>query len=60
MATKDQKLRGMSLLIDSLIEPNPELRAAAHEQQCYHELMMYRDDCIEYCRKKYEEISWND
>lgn len=56
MATRDQKLRGMSLLIESLIEPNSELRGEAHAQKCYHELMMYRDECINYCRRRYTEI----
>ena len=56
MATKDQKLRGMSLLIESLHKPDSRLRSCAHNQECYHELMMYRDEIIQYCPNRLREI----
>jgi len=56
MATKDQKLRGMSLLIESLHKPDSRLRSCAHNQECYHELLMYRDEIIQYCQNRLREI----
>jgi disulfide oxidoreductase YuzD len=56
MATKDQKLRGMSLLIESLHKPDDRLRCCAHNQECFYELMAYRDEVIAYCQNRLKEI----
>ena len=56
MATIDQKIRGMTLLIESLHKPDPKLRGCAYNQDCFTELMQYRDECIEYLQGKLMEI----
>ena len=56
MATIDQKIRGMTLLIESLHKPDPKLRGCAYNQDCFKELMQYRDECIEYLQGKLKEI----
>ena len=40
----------LSLFIESLMEPDPNLRATAHEQECYNELIAIREQQIEHCR----------
>ena len=56
MATIDQTIRGMTLLIESLHKPDPKLRGCAYNQDCFTELMQYRDECIEYLQGKLKEI----
>ena len=38
---KDKWNRGLDIFIESVIEPDPALRACAHNQKCYHELMVF-------------------
>ncbi len=41
---------GLDLFIESVHKPDHELRQAAHEQKCYHELMEVRDKVLEYLK----------
>lgn len=46
---KNEKLnRAISIIIESVLKPDSELRQHAHEEQCYHELMSVRENVIEY------------
>ena len=60
MASKDQRSiepsdafeswdRARTLLLESLHKPDHHLRACAHNQRCYNELMNVRERIIEYC-----------
>ena len=40
----------LDLFIESLMEPDPQLRATAHELECHTELMAIREQQIEHCR----------
>ena len=42
--------RALSLFIESVMEPNHKLRGCAHNQGCYDELMLLRDDVLEYLK----------
>ena len=42
--------RGLDIFIESVIEPDPNLRAHAHEQECFHELMWVRENVLEYLK----------
>ena len=42
--------RALSLFIESVMEPNHKLRACAHNQGCYDELMILRDDVLDYLK----------
>ena len=42
--------RGLDIFIESVIEPDPDLRACAHNQKCYHELMDVREDVLNYLK----------
>ena len=47
--TQDQKWnRGLDLYIESVQKPDHQLRACAHNQKCYNELMQIRDQVLEY------------
>ena len=60
MASKDQRTidvvetkvekynRGLDLFIESLHKPDHHLRACAHNQKCYNELMAVRAHVLEY------------
>ncbi len=42
--------RGRTLLLESLYEPHSKLRGCAHNQGCFDELMLLRDEVIEYVK----------
>ena len=46
----DKFNRGLDIFIESVIEPDPNLRAHAHEQKCYHELMYVRSYVLDYLK----------
>ena len=49
--TEDQKWnRGLDLYIESVQKPDHQLRACAHNQKCYNELMNVRDHVLEYVK----------
>ncbi len=55
--TKDQKRRdALGLFYESVLKPDHELRQCAHNQECYHELMEWRNDVLNYLdeRRNYE------
>ena len=42
--------RGLDLFIESVHKPDSELRQAAHDQKCFHELMDIRDNILEHLK----------
>ena len=49
MTTKDQKRRdALGLFYESVLKPDSKLRACAHNQECYYELMEWREEIIHY------------
>ncbi len=47
--TKQEKEdRARTLFIESVLKPDNALRACAHNQQCYNELMEIRDQVLKY------------
>ncbi len=73
MASKDQRTldvvetkwekynRGLDLFIESLQKPDHSLRACAHNQKCYTELMDIREEITQYCQtlRKYRDIDYD-
>ena len=45
---QDKWNRGLDIFIESVLEPDPDLRSCAHNQRCYHELMDIRSDVLHY------------
>ncbi len=52
---KDKWNRGLDLFIESVHKPDNELRQAAHDQRCYHELMDVREVILEHLKT----LRWN-
>ena len=49
--TQDQKWnRGLDLYIESVQKPDHQLRACAHNQKCYNELMEVREHVLKYLK----------
>ena len=49
--TKNEKWnRGLDLYIESVHKPDNALRACAHNQKCYNELMDVREHVLEYLK----------
>ena len=42
--------RGLDLYIESVQKPDHQLRACAHNQKCFNELMAVRDDVLEHLK----------
>ena len=56
MTTKDQKRRdALGLFYESVLKPDSKLRACAHNQECYHEMMEWREEVIRYLNSRREE-----
>tara|TARA_B100001964_G_scaffold95451_1_gene106945 strand:- start:30 stop:203 length:174 start_codon:yes stop_codon:yes gene_type:complete len=51
---QDRWNRGLDLFIESVNKPDHELRANAHEQECYNELMEVRMNVLKYV----ESMRW--
>ena len=48
--SRDQKWnRGLDLYIESVHKPDNQLRACAHNQKCYNELMQIKEEITTYC-----------
>jgi hypothetical protein len=46
---KIQKRRdALGLFYESVLKPDSKLRACAHNQECFNELMEWREDIIQY------------
>ena len=52
---RDKWNRGLVIFIESVLEPDSDLRACAHNQRCFHELMDVRQDVLNYLKTK----RWN-
>jgi len=57
--TKEEKRRdALGLFIESVHKPDSKLRGCAHNQQCYHELMEWRQEILAYLEtRRSEEFS---
>ena len=53
---QEKKHRGLTLLIESLHKADPKLRSCAYNQDCFTELMFYRDEMITYAHKLLKEL----
>ena len=49
MTDKHEKRRdALGLCYESVLKPDHQLRQCAHNQECFHELMEWRDEIIHY------------
>jgi hypothetical protein len=53
MNEKHEKRRdALNLFIESVYKADHELRQCAHDQKCFHELMEWRGDVLEYLQSR--------
>jgi|TARA_R100000231_G_scaffold40489_1_gene35304 hypothetical protein len=52
MSAKQQKRRdAFGLFYESVLKPDHQLRQCAHNQECYNELMEWREDILKYLKE---------
>ncbi len=49
----EKERAALNLFIESVNKPDHELRACAHNQKCYNELMEWREKILIYLRDQY-------
>ena len=50
--SKEQKRRdAWGLFYESVLKPDSELRQCAHNQECFNELMEWREEILEHLQK---------
>ena len=47
---KEKYNRGLDIFIESVKKPDNQLRACAHNQKCYNELMEVRESVLEHLK----------
>jgi len=53
---REKQMRALCLFIESVIKADPELRGDAHEQECFYELMEWREEILEHLNKRKEDF----
>ncbi len=56
--TSDKEIKrrdALGLFMESVHKPDPALRACAHNQQCFNELMEWREEVLEYLVERREK-----
>ena len=48
MERYEKRNRALGLFVESVLKPDHELRQSAHDQQCYNELMEWRQEVLDY------------
>ncbi len=49
---KQKRCDALGLIIESILQPDHKLRQAAHNQKCYNELMVVREEVLEYLNQR--------
>lgn len=52
---QDKRNRALGLFVESVLKPDSSLRQCAHNQECFNELLEWRDEILEYLQKRREE-----
>jgi len=55
MEKSERRERALTLFHESVLKPDHALRQCAHNQECYHELMEWREEIIQYLQKRRQE-----
>lgn len=55
MDKAEKRNRALGLLVESVLKPDNELRQCAHNQKCYHELMEWRQEILDYLQERRKE-----
>ena len=53
MTTQDQKWNdAVTIFAESIHKPDPKLRNCAHNQECFNELMEWREEVLDYLNQR--------
>ena len=52
---KQKRNDALGLIIESVLQPDHNLRQCAHNQKCYNELMEVREEVLEYLNQRRKE-----
>tara|TARA_B100000212_G_C26954193_1_gene355657 strand:- start:62 stop:244 length:183 start_codon:yes stop_codon:yes gene_type:complete len=55
-SSEQKRKDGLIILLESLHKPDSKLRGCAYNQGCYEELMMWREQLINYLEDRLKEI----
>ena len=56
MNDKETKRRdALTIFMESVHKPDPRLRSCAHNQECFNELMEWREEVLEYLHQRHKE-----
>lgn len=56
MTEKEKKRKeAFFIFYESVLKPDTDLRLYAHDQECFHELMEWRDEIIKYLDERRNE-----
>ena len=55
MDKAEKRNLALTLVTESILKADTELRQCAHNQQCFHELIEWRDEVLEYLQKRRHE-----
>ena len=55
MDKAEKRNRALGLFTESVLKADTELRQCANNQQCFHELIEWRDEVLEYLNKRRQE-----
>ena len=55
MSKEQKRIDALGLLYESVLKPDHKLRDCAHNQECYHELMEWRSEVLEYLNVRRKE-----
>jgi len=56
MTDKEIKRRdALTIFMESVHKPDTRLRSCAHNQECYNELMEWREEVLEYLHQRQKE-----
>lgn len=56
MNKEEKRNRSLTLVTESILKPDIQLRSCAHNQECYNELLEWREEVLQYllARRKVE------
>lgn len=55
MSKEQKRIDALGLFYESVLKPDHKLRDCAHNQECYHELMEWRSEVLEYLNVRRKE-----
>lgn len=55
MEKAEKRDRALALFVESVLKPDNELRQCAHNQKCFHELMEWREEVLNYLNQRRQE-----